>query len=72
MSLHFGLYEDERVEGNTDPEDEHTLTAYGDLSLSPGEKLGFPLNDLRRRNQLRLKARRRSPQCSPPVRIVFA
>ncbi|KAG1866957.1 hypothetical protein C8R48DRAFT_141197 [Suillus tomentosus] len=67
MSLHFGLYEDERVEDNTDPEDEHTLTAYGDLSLSPEEKLGFPPNELRRRNQLRLKARRKSPQYSPPI-----
>ncbi|KAG2113425.1 uncharacterized protein F5147DRAFT_45580 [Suillus discolor] len=78
MSPHFALFDDcvesnatnnatdpEDTNSATDPEDEHTLTASGDLTLSPKERLGFVLNDIRRRNRLRLKARRRSAQYSP-------
>ncbi|KAG2158569.1 uncharacterized protein EDB93DRAFT_553678 [Suillus bovinus] len=67
-SLHFGLYEDDCVESYaTKPEVEHTLTAFGELSLSQEEILGFPPSDIRRRNQLRLKARRKSAQYSPQI-----
>ncbi|KAG1846297.1 hypothetical protein F4604DRAFT_188540 [Suillus subluteus] len=72
MSLHFGLFEDDCVESDAtnsfaDPEDEHTLTAFGELSLSQEEMLGFAPNDIRHRNRLRLKKRRKSAQYSPQI-----
>ncbi|KAG2136858.1 hypothetical protein BD769DRAFT_1438805 [Suillus cothurnatus] len=71
-SLHFGVFEDDCVESDAtnsfaDPEDEHTLTAFGELSLSQEEMLGSAPNDIRRRNRMRLKARRRSAQHNPQI-----
>ncbi|KAG1770547.1 hypothetical protein EV702DRAFT_1138779, partial [Suillus placidus] len=72
LSLHVGLssFEDDYLESGTTisaTEDEHTLTAFGDLSLSQAEILGFAPNDIRRRNQLRLKERRKSAQYNPQI-----
>lgn len=72
MSLHFGFFEDDCVESDAtnsfaDPEDEHTLTAFGERSLSQEETLGFAPNDIRRRNRMRLKERRKSAQYSPQI-----
>ncbi|KAG2048659.1 hypothetical protein BDR06DRAFT_755710 [Suillus hirtellus] len=68
-SPYFGVFDDcvesDTTSSATDPEDEHTLTASGDLFLSPKEMLGFVPNDIRRRDRLRLKARRESAQYSP-------
>ncbi|KAG2066696.1 hypothetical protein BDR04DRAFT_1120978 [Suillus decipiens] len=64
MSLHFGFFEDDCVESDTaDPEDEYTLTAFGDLSISQEEMFGFAPNDIRRRNRMRLKERDKSAYC---------
>jgi hypothetical protein len=51
------------------PEDGYTLTAFGDLSPSPEEMFCFAPDDIRRRNRLRLKTRRKSAQYSPQVRM---
>lgn len=49
------------------PEDGYTLTAFGDLSPSPEEMFCFAPDDIRRRNRLRLKTRRKSAQYSPQI-----
>jgi hypothetical protein len=74
MSLHFGIFEDDCIESDAtnsfaDPEDEHTLTAFGELSLSQEEVFGFAPNDIRCRDRMRLKERHKSAQYSPQVRI---
>ncbi|KAG2354653.1 hypothetical protein BDR07DRAFT_1399730 [Suillus spraguei] len=64
MSLHSGLFEDDCFESDTaDPEDEYTLTAFGELSLSQEEMFGFAPNDIRRRNRMRLRERDKSGYC---------
>ncbi|KAG2339617.1 hypothetical protein BDR05DRAFT_1003280 [Suillus weaverae] len=67
--LHSGLssFEDESDATISATEDEHTLTAFGDLSLSQAEILGFVPNDIRHRNQLRLKERRKSAQYNQQI-----
>ncbi|KAG1806178.1 uncharacterized protein BJ212DRAFT_1538538 [Suillus subaureus] len=71
-SLHFGLFEDDCVESDAtnnaaDREDEHTLTAFGEVSLGQEEMFEFDPNNIRRRNRMRLKERRRSAQYSPQI-----
>ncbi|KAG1738232.1 hypothetical protein EDB19DRAFT_1829209 [Suillus lakei] len=74
MSLHFGLFEDESDATNSfaDPDDEHTLSAFGDVSLSREEMLGFVPNNIRHRNRLRLKAKtkRKSAQHNPQPKVL--
>ncbi|KAG1729470.1 hypothetical protein EDB19DRAFT_120349 [Suillus lakei] len=42
----------------TDSEDEHTLTAFGNVSLTEEQILGSATNEIRRLNRLRLKVKR--------------